>query len=71
MDFVHGVSTSGVKSMMEVQMEKYVRNMTREGGYLTWEETLPGTRRREFGYHVSGKNRYHNCKNKEDNCTQN
>ena len=42
MDFVHGVSTSRVKTMMERQMEMHVSKMIREGGYLTWEETLPG-----------------------------
>ena len=42
MDFVHGVSTSRVKTMMERQMDMHVSKMAREGGYLTWEETLPG-----------------------------
>ena len=42
MDFVHGVSITGMKTMMEKQMEIYKNQDRREIRSLAWEETVPG-----------------------------
>ena len=41
-DFVHGVSISGMKTMMEKQMGIYKNGGRTEMSSLTWEETVPG-----------------------------
>ena len=41
-DFVHGVSITGMKTMMEKQMRIYKNQDRREIRSLTWEETVPG-----------------------------
>ena len=41
-DFVHGVSISGMKTMMEKQMGIYKNQEMREMRSMTWKETVPG-----------------------------
>ena len=42
MDFVHVVSISGMKTMMEKQMGIYKNQEMREMRSMTWKETVPG-----------------------------
>ena len=42
MDFVHGVGTTGMKTMMEKQMDLHVNSAGKDKNILTWEETAPG-----------------------------
>ena len=42
MDFVNGVSISGMKTTMEKQMGIYKNGGRTEMRSLTWEETVPG-----------------------------
>ena len=47
-DFVHGICISGMKTMMERQMEIYLNGSREEKNFLTWEETVPGEEHEGF-----------------------